>query len=301
MDRGRGGGGVWSSRGGGAGPAPWLTGAPRAMTIAAMTAAEPEQWRTVDEGWGRAAAVFATLGEPQNVREYVTIHHRLGVDAGHRLLDIACGSGLALELAALRGASVAGIDASHRLLAVARDRLPTADIRVGDMCALPWDDEQFDLVTSFRGIWGTTPGALTEANRVLRPGGRLGLTVWGHIKASPGAWALAPFALAAEEKVAGQAAMVSMGRPGVGEAMLGDAGFVDVHRFEVPFVWEYPDPGTFARILATSGPAYEAIQQVGEAAFLRQATAVAEAQQRDGLPLRAEIRVVGLLAAKPPG
>ncbi|MEU0093279.1 hypothetical protein [Kribbella sp. NPDC006257] len=47
------------------------------------------------------------MSEPANCREYVALHHRLGVDAGDRLLDIACGAGLALELARLRGASAA--------------------------------------------------------------------------------------------------------------------------------------------------------------------------------------------------
>ena len=95
---------------------------------------------------------------------------------------------------------------------------PNADIRVGDMHALPWDEASFDVVTSFRGIWGTTPDAVAELRRVLRPGGRAGITVWGHIKVSPGAWALAPFRLAATEKVDNQAAMVSLGRPGCGRA-----------------------------------------------------------------------------------
>ena len=45
---------------------------------------------------------FAALSEPGNCREYVAVHHRLGVDAGDRLLDVACGSGLAIELARLR-------------------------------------------------------------------------------------------------------------------------------------------------------------------------------------------------------
>jgi membrane-associated phospholipid phosphatase len=44
---------------------------------------------------------------------------RLGVDQGDRLVDIACRSGLALELAGLRRAGCAGIDASARLLAAA--------------------------------------------------------------------------------------------------------------------------------------------------------------------------------------
>jgi SAM-dependent methyltransferase/alkylhydroperoxidase family enzyme len=258
-----------------------------------------EHWRGVDEGWGRRAAEFASLAEPGNCREYVALHQHLAVGSGLRLLDVACGSGLALELAGARGASCAGIDASHRLVAVARDRSPAADIRVGDMHALPWDDDSFDVVTSFRGIWGTTPDAMSEVRRVLRPGGRTGLTVWGHIKASAGAWALKPFTLATDEKVANQAAMVSLGRPGAGEELLSRWGFDDVQRVEIPFAWEFADPETYARALAASGPAYEAIQSVGEEAFEQYAVDVAREQVRDGLPLRAEIKVVGYLARKP--
>jgi len=259
------------------------------------------QWAVVDEGWGRKVVDFATLSEPGNCREYVAVHHRLGIGAGDRLLDVACGSGLAIELARLRGASCAGIDASARLVAVARDRNPGSDIRVGDMHALPWQAASFDVVTSFRGIWGTTPGAVAEIHRVLRPGGRAGITVWGHLKASPGAWALAPFRLAAADKVDNQAVMVSLGRPGAGEELLGSCGFVDVERVDVPFAWEFADPETYARALASTGPAYEAIQNVGEAEFHRAAVEQARGQLRDGLPLRAEISVVGYLARKPEG
>src|SRR5581483_10238657 len=213
------------------------------------------QWTTVDQGWGRKAADFAALSEPANCREYVAIHHRLGVDAGDRLLDVACGSGLAIELARLRGASCCGIDASARLTAVARDRNPGCDLEVGDMNALPWEPASFDVVTSFRGIWGTTPHAVAEMYRVLRPGGRAGITVWGHVKVSPGAWALAPFRLAAAEKVTNQAAMVSLGRPGAGEQLLHSCGFVDAERLDLRFACEFADPELYARAMAATGPA----------------------------------------------
>jgi SAM-dependent methyltransferase len=262
---------------------------------------EPPRWALVDEGWGRKVVDFATLSEPGNCREYVAVHHRLGVDAGDRLLDVACGSGLAVELARLRGASCSGIDASARLVAVARDRNPGCDVRTGDMHALPWDPASFDVVTSFRGIWGTTPGAVAEMHRVLRPGGRAGITVWGHLKVSPGAWALAPFRLAAAEKVGNQAEMVSLGRPGAGERLFAAHGFADVQRVEVPFAWEFADPELYARALASSGPAYEAIQNVGEAEFHRAAVEQAQGQLREGLPLRASLNVVGYLARKPEG
>ena len=138
---------------------PW-PGPPEVTTVTgdpAVSTRLDESWRGVDEGWGRRAVDFSTLSEPTNCREYVALHHRLGVGAGDTLLDVACGAGLAVELAGLRGARCAGIDASERLIAVARDRNPDADLRVGDMHALPWDDGAFDVVTSFRGIWGTTP------------------------------------------------------------------------------------------------------------------------------------------------
>jgi 2-polyprenyl-3-methyl-5-hydroxy-6-metoxy-1,4-benzoquinol methylase len=53
--------------------------------------ADSPQWEMVDEGWGRKAVDFSTLSEPGNFREYVVVHHRLGVDARDRLLDVACG------------------------------------------------------------------------------------------------------------------------------------------------------------------------------------------------------------------
>ncbi|MCW2586978.1 MAG: Methyltransferase type 11, partial [Frankiales bacterium] len=78
-----------------------------------------DDWRGVDEGWGRKAVDFATMSEPGNCREYVALHQHLRVGADDRVLDIACGAGLAVELAAARGARCAGLDAAERLVAVA--------------------------------------------------------------------------------------------------------------------------------------------------------------------------------------
>jgi uncharacterized peroxidase-related enzyme len=264
------------------------------------TSVEPSPaWRQVDAGWGRRAADFATLLEPANCREYVALHHHLGVGPGDRVLDMACGAGLAVELATAVGATCSGIDASPRLIAVARDRNPQADLRAGDMQDLPWPDGSFDVVTSFRGIWGTTPDAVAEAHRVLTPGGRLGITVWGHIKRSPGAWVMEPLALASAPKVEHQAEMVALGRPGAGEELLSRGGFVDIERHEIPWVAEFADPEVYARAISSAGPAYEAIENVGEEEFLRSAIALARQRVRGGLPLRAPIALVGYVARKP--
>ena len=93
--------------------------------------------------------------------------------------------------------------------------------------------------------------------------------------------------------------MVALGRPGVGEEFLAGSGFVDVERFEVRFAWEFADPEIYAWALASTGPAYEAIQNVGEDEFVQQATELARSELREGLALRAQIKVVGFAARKP--
>jgi SAM-dependent methyltransferase len=261
----------------------------------------PPQYVMAEESWCRKTVDFSTLSEPGNCREYVVLHHRLGIDAGDRLLDVACGSGFAIELARLRGAVCSGIDPSARLVAVARDRNPGCDIRADDMRVLPWSSSSFDVVTSFRGVWGTASVSVGEIYRVLRPGGRVGITVWGRLKVSPGAWALEPFQLAAADNVASHAVMAALAVPGAGERLLESHGFTDVERVAVPFAWEFADPQLYARALASTGPAYEAIQNVGEAEFHRTAVELANERLRGGLPLRADISVVGYLARKPEG
>ena len=100
---------------------------------------------------------------------------------GHRVLDAGCGSGpLAARLQAL-GATMTGFDASAAMVELARRRLgPDADLHVGDLAeALPFADGAFDdvvasLVLHYLRDW-TTP--LAELHRVLRPGGRLIVSV----------------------------------------------------------------------------------------------------------------------------
>jgi hypothetical protein len=89
-----------------------------------------------------------------------------------------------------------------------------------------------------------------------------------------------------------------LGRPGVGEAFLADGGFAPQPRFLVPFFMEFADPQSYARGLASSGPAYESIQNIGEAEFLARAAALAAEHVREGLPLRGEIQLFGYIGVK---
>ncbi|MEV7278830.1 class I SAM-dependent methyltransferase [Streptomyces sp. NPDC093111] len=101
--------------------------------------------------------------------------------AGRRILDAGCGSGPLTAALRDRGAIVTGADASAGMLALARRRLGAeADLHVADLRdPLPFADGAFDdvvasLVLHYLEDWGPT---LTEFRRVLRPGGRLIVSV----------------------------------------------------------------------------------------------------------------------------
>lgn len=73
-------------------------------------------------------------------------------------------------MAADRGAEVAGLDAAEEMVAIACERTPQGSFRVGDLEALPWPDDAFDLVTGFSSFQFANDKvrALSEARRASR-------------------------------------------------------------------------------------------------------------------------------------
>jgi SAM-dependent methyltransferase len=221
-------------------------------------------WTESGQAWGARARDWAYLVEPYARRVNDALFDRAGLGPGTRMLDIACGSGYAASVAADRGAEVAGLDASEALIAIARARTPGADFRVGDMFALPFDDDQFDVATSFNGIWKGCEDALREARRVVRPGGLVGFTFWG----SPKRLGLLPYFAALMEMsppghVDATLNQGDTGRPGVAEQMLADAGLEFIDRGTAQVINECPDLDLAVRALASGGPAWPAMQAVG--------------------------------------
>jgi len=97
--------------------------------------------------------------------------------AGLRILDAGCGDGSGAEILARAGAEeVVGVDIAREAVSTAMERLePVATFTLGDLTALPFDAESFDLVVAFEVIEhvGDQPRALEELRRVLRPDGTL--------------------------------------------------------------------------------------------------------------------------------
>ena len=180
---------------------------------------------------GARAVEWAYLIESDARPANELLFDRLGVGDGLRLIDIACGSGFAAQLAAERSAQVSGVDAAEALVAIARARTPSGDFRVGDMFNLPFADNSFDVATSFNGIWKGCEGALDEARRVLVPGGGLGLTFWGrydHLGLLP--YFLKMIELSPPDHGTASVEQGDTGRRGVVEDMLAATGFEPVER-----------------------------------------------------------------------
>ena len=127
--------------------------------------------------------VERTYMTPDIVEQRRLTVEALDLQPGEDVLDIGAGPGfLACEMAAVVGerGSVQGIDPSASMLTIAgeRERAPGSapvEFREGDALVLPFDDDSFDagVSTQVYEYIVDMPAALTEARRVLRPGGRL--------------------------------------------------------------------------------------------------------------------------------
>lgn len=236
------------------------------LATSADTDARRSVWTEAGRGWGARAKEWAYLFEPYALPANHLLFDQLGVSAGTIYLDVACGSGLAANVAARRGASVSGVDASASLIDIARARTRHGDFRVGDMFALPFDDGRFDVVTSFNGIWNGCDEALLEARRVLRTDGQLGMTYWGSFDRM----GLLPYFAKIIElsPESHQSATMELGETSnVVETMLDRTGFAIRERGTVDVTNEWPDVETAVRSLAAAGPAVPAIEAVGYDAF----------------------------------
>ena len=98
---------------------------------------------------------------------------------GARVLDLACGTGDIAFLMGSAGGRVTALDVTPGMLQLARRRPEASRCPVvflaGDMCALPFERDSFDVVTTGYGLRNVPdlPQALAEIHRVLAPGGQL--------------------------------------------------------------------------------------------------------------------------------
>jgi len=225
------------------------------------------------------------------------------VRSGARALDVASGPGYVAAAAAARGARVTGVDFSLAMVRLARAQNSGVKFRKGNAESLPFPDGSFDAVVMNFGMLhlARPEHALSEALRVLRPGGRYAFTVWAKPEEALGFGII----LEAVRKHGNPDVSLPPGPPFFrfsdareSETVLKIAGFQKVSVQRVPQVWRFSEPGllfdaflggtvrTQALLHAQSAQALEAIRAA--------AAKAAEAFQTQGT---VEIPMPAVLAA----
>jgi SAM-dependent methyltransferase len=163
-----------------------MSGASRSNNVVGMTTTEPaglaDYKHFARDTW--ASGDFPEIARRGLWGVGAHLVQRVGVGAGERVLDVACGTGNAAIRAAQAGGSVVGLDLTPELFDAGRALAADSGVEVewveGDAEALPFEDESFDVVLSTFGTMFAPRHQVTasELVRVLRPSGRLGLCNW---------------------------------------------------------------------------------------------------------------------------
>lgn len=215
--------------------------------------------------WSVNATEWAELQEQYVQPAFAAGLDALGVGEGSSFLDIGCGAGRALRLAADRGADVTGLDAAPGLLEIARRRVPGATLIQGELQTLPFGADEFDAVSGFNSFqYAADPlAALQEAKRVTRPGGRILALVWsppemcelaphlqslGALIPPPPPGAPGPFALCGRDAL---------------EEFFATAELEVAEVRDVPCTFAYPDTETAIKALSSAGPVVRVAEHAG--------------------------------------
>ncbi len=228
-------------------------------------------------GWQRAAGRYDDAFGSLTRQAIDPLLDAAQVRPGARVLDVASGPGYVAAAAAQRGAQVTALDFSVAMVEMARSQNPGIEFREGDAGALSFADGSFDAVVMNFGMLhlAQPERAVSEALRVLRPGGGYAFTVWAKPEEAVGFGII----LDAVRKHGNPDVPLPPGPPifrfsdaSECDNVLKVAGFRNVDVRKVPQVWRFSASGmlfdaflagtvrTQALLRAQSAPALEAIR-----------------------------------------
>lgn len=249
------------------------------------------QRRVQRYGWDLAAADYEALWQRQLAPAQAAMLEAAALAPGERVIDVACGTGIVSAAAARAvGASgrVLGIDIAEQMVEAARQRaLPQARFMRMDGEALDGiADASFDVALCALGLMylPAPERALREMARVLLPGGRVALAVWGERARC--AWA--PVFPIVEAEVASEVCPLFF-RLGQGDTLArlcAEATFVNVVQQRLSVTLDYADAEQACDAAFIGGPVALAWSRFDAATRSRVRARYLEAtlpwRQRDG-------------------
>jgi SAM-dependent methyltransferase len=133
-----------------------------------------------ETGFGRAAEAY-DRGRPEYPPEAISwLANRLGLGPGRAVLDVGAGTGKLTRALAPAGARLLAVEPVAEMREVLERRVPDAEVLSGQAEEIPLPDDSVDAIVAGQAFhWFDGPRALREFDRVLRPGGRLGL-IWNR-------------------------------------------------------------------------------------------------------------------------
>jgi ubiquinone/menaquinone biosynthesis C-methylase UbiE len=184
---------------------------------------------------------------------------------GDRALDVACGTGVVARLAAERvglSGQVAALDLNPGMLAVARALPAVTGAKIdwweGSALALPFPEATFDVVLCQLGLqfFPDRPTALQEMRRVLKDGGRAGLSVYGPIEHNPATFALVN---ALDRHIGPEASLAKRAEHALADTdelreLIAGAEFHDVVVSTATNWIRFPSPATYVRVQLAATP-----------------------------------------------
>lgn len=268
-----------------------------------VTCLKPSTAKRNGKFWSARARDWANIQEGTLKPVFHAALELAGVGANTQYLDIGCGAGMAAAMAARRGAQVSGLDAAHAMIRIARIRTPKGDFRNGDIEALPFDDNTFDVVTAINALqYAGNPGlALKEAVRVTRPGGKIVIVTWGSadtMEATRLNASLKPLMAQTQDKSKAATPFALSTRTDLLD-FVSDAGLFPEAFFEVEAPWSYPDHATALRGVTSPGVVVQAMETLGKKVVLETyAQTLEQFRQADG-SYRIGANFRGLLTTRP--
>ena len=140
-------------------------------------------------GWERVADKYDSVWSSLTRQFIPHLISAAKVSPGMSVLDVACGPGYVSAAMKELGAVPTGIDFSEKMITIAKTMAPDISFLQGDAQELPFGDATFDRVLVNFGLLHVSQpeSACMDAYRVLKPGGRLGFSVWAGPEKNPGA------------------------------------------------------------------------------------------------------------------